>query len=77
MPLFLHFFHKNKVYFNSNYITQAIIDCGSWGSGTNGEFAPGTIITGELAHVAYTSDIGDLLQTSSSNPVIIITGGGA
>lgn len=69
--------NRDRVYFNSTFITQAIIDCGSWGTGTNGEFAPGTIITGGLASVAYTSDIGDLLQTSSSNPVIIITGGNA
>ena len=54
-----------------------IVDCGSWGTTIDGSFDIGSVITGQLAAIAYSGDIEDLLQGNASNPVIIISGGQA
>lgn len=79
---------KNYIYFygdnakaSLNLTTRKmdnfIIDCGSWGTGIDGSFDTGSVITGQLAAIAYSGDIEDLLQGNASNPVIIISGGQA
>jgi hypothetical protein len=79
---------KNYIYFygdnakaSLNLTTRKmdnfIIDCGSWGTGIDGSFDTGSVITGQLAAIAHSGDIEDLLQGNASNPVIIISGGQA
>lgn len=68
---------KSSLNLTTRKIDNFIVDCGSWGTSVDGSFDIGSVITGQLAAIAYSGDIEDLLQGNASNPVIIISGGQA